>query len=136
MIMDEIKAIRSGRKDLRSFGWVMGTCLLVIGALLGWRGRSVYPLFLWASGFFFVCGLLVPVALLPVHKAWMAFGVVMGWTMTRIILVVLFYLIVAPIAVIARVSGKDFLSLKPEKDSYWVKKHCEGLDRERCEKQY
>ena len=42
----------------------------------------------------------------------MTFAVILGWFMTRLILSILFYIIITPIGLIARIIGKDFLNTK------------------------
>jgi hypothetical protein len=47
----------------------------------------------------------------------------MGWCMTRLILIALFYLVVTPIGLLMRLLGKDFLELKLDRSSavsYWI----------------
>ena len=45
MIIDEIRHIKSGKKDLWKFGITMGIVLGVLGVLFLWRGRGFYFLF-------------------------------------------------------------------------------------------
>ena len=48
----------------------------------------------------------------------------LGWIMTRVILIIIFYLIVTPIGLIARLFGKQFLdlSLNENVNSFWNKR--------------
>ena len=57
-------------------------------------------------------------------KGWMAFAHVLGWVNTRILLVVFFFLVITPVAVVARLLGKDLISqrLEPEAETYWKPK--------------
>jgi hypothetical protein len=52
----------------------------------------------------------------------MALSVVMGFIMTRIIMVIIFYLIVTPLRLVASMAGKEFLDMKIDKNvkSYWI----------------
>lgn len=65
-----------------------------------------------------------------VYKGWMAFARALGWLNTRILLVLFFYLIITPVAVLARLFGKDLLSqrLAPEAKSYWIPKETGTFD--------
>lgn len=49
---------------------------------------------------------------------------ILGWVMTRVILALVFYLVLTPIALLGRAFGEQFLHLKksPESTSYWVRK--------------
>jgi hypothetical protein len=120
MIIEDIK---SGRKELRRFGIIMAVAFGVIGGLLLWRGRGHYFWFLIPSGLFLLLGVAVPNLLRPVYKTWMAMAGAMGWYMTRLILIALFYLVVTPIGLLMRLLGKDFLELKLDRSSavsYWI----------------
>ena len=135
-ILDEIKKIKSTRKELREFGIVMGCFFGILGGLLFWRHRP----FLWAAGLsaaFFVFGFLIPAALKPLQKAWMTIAVMMGFVMSRVILSILFFLVLSPLGILSRLSGKKHLDLtfrKPD-PTYWnpVKTQTE---KEYYERQY
>jgi hypothetical protein len=133
-MIDEIRSIKSGRRELRKFGVTVGIALAVFGGIFLWRGKDFYPyVFYIAAGFLFF-GLVLPVVLWPIQKAWMTLALLLGWLMTRVILTVLFYVIVTPIGLLARLFGKDFLDRKfsGQSESYWIPK---DLD-EKAEKDY
>ncbi|MBV6465434.1 MAG: hypothetical protein DYG84_13285 [Candidatus Brocadia sp. AMX3] len=138
MIVEELKNIKSSKKELRKFGITMGAVLVVIGGLLWWRGKEYYSYLFIPSAVFFFLGLIIPFLLKPVHKMWMGLAVLMSWFMTRVILSILFYLGLTPMGFVARLFGKDFLRLKFDKqatDSYWILKE-KGKDRDTYEKQF
>ena len=74
----------------------------------------------------------------PLHKLWMTLAVLLGWLMTRIILIVLFYLVVTPIGLLARVCGKDFLNRDFDRkvNSYWIPRKTIPFDRKSYERQF
>ena len=121
MILEEIKNIKSDKKELKKFGGQVGGILFLVGALLFVYAKSASLMFIGGGGVLMMLALLFPILLLPLHKIWMAFAVVMGFVMTRVILSILFYLVITPINLISRLFGKDFLDLKIEKEkkSYW-----------------
>ena len=121
MIIQEIKNIRSEKKDLRKFGLTVGIALAVFGALFLWREKETYKFFLIASAVLIVLSLTIPSVLKPIQKIWMGFAILMGWFMSRILLSVLYYVILTPIGLISRIAGKRFLELKLDKskESYW-----------------
>jgi hypothetical protein len=58
---------------------------------------------------------------LPVYWAWMAIAFVMGNIMSRILVALFYYLMITPIGLIMRLTGRDKLQLKAKgKDSYWL----------------
>ena len=124
MIKDEIKNIKQSPKDLRKFGLTVGTVLLLIAFFLIWKHGPFQFYFLYIGAFLVLAGFLFPSILRPLNKAWMTLAVLLGWVMTRVILSLLFYLVITPISLIARISGKHFLDLKIDKTraTYWEKR--------------
>ena len=99
---------KTEKKQLRDFGLLVGGIFTVIGIWpMLFRGE---PLRLWAIGIgptLMVLGIVLPSVLLPIHKAWMWIGHVLGWINTRIILGIVFYGLVTPIGIVFRLMGKD-----------------------------
>jgi len=138
MIIEEIKSINSSTKELRKFGLTVGIALALIGGLFLWRQRPYYYYFFILSAAFVFFGIAVPILLWPVQKVWMSLAVLLGWFMTRVILIVLFYLVVTPIGLLARLFDKDFLNLKFDNnaDSYWISKERIKFEKSSYEKQF
>ena len=138
MIKDEIKNIKSGRKELREFGLVVGGVILVIGGFLLYRHRPAGPWFAGVGAVLMACGLVAPAVLRPLQKAWMALAVLMGWFMTRLILGFLFYGVFTPIGLGARIFGKGFMPLRFDKsaDTYWIKREKKERKKEDYERQF
>ena len=82
----------------------------------------------------FIC----PLLLKPVQKLWMSLAVLLGWFMTRVILIILFYLVVTPIALLARLCGKYFLNTKLDRNakSYWITRKAATSDKKSYENQF
>ena len=119
-LLDEIKGIPGSAKDLRKFGLALGIFFAFFGGIFWWRAKG-HPFLFGLSGFFIFFGILFPVVLKPVQKIWMTAALLMGWVMTRVILCALFYLVVAPLGLIIRLSGKDLLGLKKgNRATYWL----------------
>jgi hypothetical protein len=121
MIKDEIKNIRQFPKDLRKFGITIGTVLLLIACFLIWKHKPTGYYFLLIGDLLVFFGVYFPTILRPLNKAWMTLAILLGWIMTRVILSIIFYLVITPISLIARIFGKDFLDIKIDKSraSYW-----------------
>ena len=121
-ISEEIKNIKSNKSEWKKFGITMGIIIAIIGFCLLWKKNNSYNYSLFLAAAFFITGLMFPSMLKPVYKAWMALSVVMGFIMTRVIMVIIFYLIVTPIGLIASLTGKEFLDMKIDKSakSYWI----------------
>lgn len=139
MIIEEIKNIKSGRRELRKFGITFGILLGLLGGWFFWREKEHYSYFLILSVAFLLFGLVVPIVLKPVYKVWMTLAVLLCWLMTRFILSVLFYLVVTPTGLLARSFGKDFLDLKFDRSaagSYWIPRKRVKFERSDYEKQF
>jgi len=82
-------------------------------------------------------GLVVPGLLRGFFKLWMLFAFILGWIMTRIILTITFFVIITPYVIILRISGKDLLNERIDKESetYWMKYEIIN-DKERYKKQF
>ncbi|MDD2752088.1 MAG: SxtJ family membrane protein [Candidatus Omnitrophica bacterium] len=112
------------KKALRNFGVTMGVAFSIITGLVFWKHRiSPLPFGLIALVFFFFAT-IIPEVLRPIYIAWMKFAFILSWINTRLILILLFYLVFFPVAMVLRLSGKDHLELKIDKDkmTYWHKK--------------
>lgn len=138
MIVNEIKNIKSGKRELRKFGVIMGIAITIIGFFPILGGRGLNHNFFIISAFFLLSAFLWPRSLFIIHKTWMILAIIMGWIMTRIILSVLFYMIITPLNAISRLFGKHFLdlSLDPGAESYWIPKKETIVDRDAYERQF
>ena len=93
-MFDEIKNIKTSKKDLTSFGVTIGIILLLIAGFLFYKDKESFQIFLYIAGTFISFGLIIPIILKPIYIVWMTFAVVLGWFMTRVILSLLFYVII------------------------------------------
>ena len=137
MLLQDIREIKTGTVELRKFGLWVGGVFVGIGLLYLLRHRPVYPWFLAPGVFLMVFGLAAPRLLKLIYVVWMTLAMVMGFVVSHVILTLFFFLVITPIGLIARLAGKDFLSLKLDRaaPSYWVTRTSTGpkepLDYER-----
>ena len=136
-MFEELNNIKSGRKDLKSFGFIIGFILMLISVFLFFREKDSFIYFFSIGLIFNGLGIIIPAALKPFYKIWMTFAIIIGWVMTRVILSVLFYLIISTIGIFARLVGKDFLNLKSKSnESYWNIRNKEYELNQDYEKQF
>ena len=112
----------------RSFGIVF---LLVFLAMGIWMVLGSHPegwLFLAGSVILFVVTLARPSILGPLNRAWFKFGLLLGQVVNPLILGVVFFLVITPMAVFRRLWGKDSLHLKFNLclESYWIDRNPPG----------
>jgi len=102
------------KKDLREFGLIFGGILvLLFGLLLPWLIDKPFPIWpWWALSVSASLAVIYPLSLKPFYKLWMAFGSVMAWVNTRLILGIVFYLVFLPFGLALKLLGKDPLSRK------------------------
>ena len=138
MILEEIKNIKETDKDLRKFGFTIGTVLVLIGGVLLYYDRVSYFYFWLSALLLLIPAVFSPSILRPLNKIWMTLAIILGWFMTRVILSILFYLILTPIGLIGKISGKEFLDLKWKKksDSYWLKREKKSPEKIDYERQF
>ena len=136
-MFEELNSIKSGRKDLKNFGFTIGFILLIIGVFLFVREKDSFIYFCSIGSILIILGAITPVILKPIYKIWMTFAVTIGWIMTRVILSVLFFSIITIIGIFTRLIGKDFLNLKSKNnESYWNIRNKEYELNQDYEKQY
>ncbi len=100
------------RSELRIFGLSLGLVFLAIGV---WPMRNDMPLRIWSliiSTALILPALLAPLFLTAPLRLWMKFGGIMGWVNTRLILTLLYFFAILPVAIILKISGKTPLKLK------------------------
>ena len=115
-------------KQLRQFGVVFLTGFVLIGLVkyfwpFTW-GITQDKTTGWVSILIGVIGggiaLTGTKIALPLYYLWMGIAFVIGNIMSRVIIVVIYYGVVTPLALIGRLIGRDRLQLKkPHTDSYW-----------------
>tara|TARA_B100001250_G_scaffold411494_1_gene440282 strand:+ start:3377 stop:3790 length:414 start_codon:yes stop_codon:yes gene_type:complete len=137
-MFEEIKKIKTSKKDIRNFGITIGIVLLVIAGLLFYKEKDSFQIFIYLSGSFFGLGIIFPVLLRPIYISWMIFSIVLGWFMTKLILSLIFYLVITPIGLILKIIGKDLLELKKQEvnESFWNLRNSEFQQNQNYEKQF
>lgn len=130
---------RDEKKDIRSFGVGLSIILAVIGSyrLHSMGGDSA----LW---FYIPCGVililtfLIPSAIRPLYRGMTVIGGKIGWVNERLLLGLVFYFMVTPVAIVFRIMGKDPLERKIDADvgSYWHPRPSSLLDKKRHEQQF
>jgi len=111
------------RKGLREFGLVTGAIVAVLfGLFFPWLLERPIPRWPWVIfGVLAVLGLAAPMALNPVYKIWMRFGLIMSKIMTPLIMGIVFYIVITPVGLFRRLFAEDPLARTfDDTDSYRV----------------
>lgn len=138
MLLEEIKNIKSAKKDLKMFGLTVGGVLFALGGVLWYFEKANFHFFLIIGAVLAATGLIFPRLLFPLQKAWMTFGVIMGWVMTRVVLSLLFFLVMTPMSLVLRATGKKFLDtgIDAKSKSYWSRRQAGPADKATYKKQF
>ena len=107
----------------KSFGIVFFIFFLIVSVYpLKEGGDPIYWLVI-LSFIFLILGLLNSSALSPLNKLWFKFGLLLGSIVSPLVMGVVFFIVITPIAFIMRILGKDLLNLKKsENNTYWIEK--------------
>ena len=104
----------------RSFGVSVGIVLCLIAAVLWWRGRIGRAEILGGVGLFLLAaGLTYPRALKYPSALWWKFALALGYVNARVLLTVLFAIVLVPISLIWRLTGKDPLARRRGQWNGW-----------------
>jgi len=111
------------RKGLREFGLLTGAIVAgLFGLFFPWLLERSFPIWPWAVfGVLGAWGLAAPLSLRPVYRAWMRFGLLLSKITTPIIMGLVFYVLITPIALVLKLAGKDAMHRQFDKhESYRV----------------
>jgi len=114
----------------RSFGLTFTAIFALGGAWMAWKRRAYFPVLLCASGFFLLVSVAFPRVLHRLNVAWMGLAAVLNRIVSPIVLGVIFFGLLTPIAAAMRLRGRDVLHRRfaYDRDSYWVTRDPPGPD--------
>lgn len=114
------------KQELKRYGITMGGIFLVIAVFIFIRHKHsiLFAPVMSVALIFLVVAASRPIFLKPAYLVWMKFALALSWINTRLILIVIFYLVFTPIGLVMRLCGIDLLTRKIDKQrgSYWEKK--------------
>jgi hypothetical protein len=107
----------------RRFGLTVGGLFLVFGVLSRAIGSGRLAPYLVPLGtVLFALGVLFPPVLAPVERLWMKLAAVLHVLSSTIVLTAIFFLVIAPIAIVRRALGHDSLRLRRTHcETHWIR---------------
>lgn len=122
----------------RKFGAFFTAVFLVLGVYAFWKDARLFAT---------ICILLTlllctvtaaaPTLLTPLNRLWFGFGLVLGKIVNPIVLGMIFFIVITPVAFVARAFGRDALRLRRWSiDSYWVSRVPPGPDPQTFKNQF
>ena len=109
MTSDNHRIPELDRKGLREFALVTsGVIVGLFGLILPWLFDLGLPTWPWILATILVAlGLIAPMALRPVYKVWMRFGLILSKITIPIIMGLVFFLVITPTGLIRRLLSAD-----------------------------
>jgi hypothetical protein len=112
----------------RAFGCTVGSILIVIGVAKVSVAGALSPVacVLFAAGpMLLLLGIVAPSRLSPLNRIWSRLGALIAKVVNPIVLTLLFFFVVTPMALVVRIAGKRPLRLTPDRtaSSYWIHRH-------------
>ena len=123
----------------RTFGLVFTGIFFLIAAY-NWLTDSA-PIYSQTFGglsiVFLLATVIAPTVLAPLNKAWYQLGLLMGRVVSPLVLGVLFFVVITPVALFMRLIGRDALRIKKQHvNSYWIERDPPGPNPESFKDQF
>ena len=104
----------------RKFGLLVGGAFALLGFLLWRRGHAPVAAVGAALGALLIAGgLVVPARLEPVYRAWMKLALAISKVTTPLFMTVLYFLVLTPAGLVARLAGHRPVSPPRGAGTYW-----------------
>ena len=123
----------------RTFGLVF-TGIFFLLAVYNWLTDSA-PIYLRVFGglaiIFLLATLIAPAILAPLNRAWYQLGLLLGRVVSPLVLGLLFFVLITPVALFTRLIGRDALRIKKQHvNSYWIERSPPGPNPESFKDQF
>lgn len=121
---ESINNISTEKSSEKSFGVVFSIVFLIIAIYPLIKGEDVCFWAIIVSGIFLLLAFVLPKTLIILNMIWFKFGVLLGFTVAPIVILLVYCTTVIPTGFIMRVAGKDLLKQQLDKNvkSYWIKR--------------
>ena len=112
-------------RNNRSFGILFFLVFFIIGLWPLLNSKAPTLVFIIIAIVFLILGLTNSQFLTPINKLWVKFGELLGRIIAPIVMFIIYSIILTPLSLLIRISGKDLLKLKYLKktNSYWIKRN-------------
>jgi len=125
-----MKSAMTSRKKNRDFGFLFSLIALLSSVYLFQKNAAVFWI---ALSSMLAIGLLLtafykPHLLTPFSNTWYLLGELLGKVVSPLVLGLIFFLLITPIAIVGKLLGRDELALKRKSTiSYWIDRQPESL---------
>ena len=122
----------------KSFGITFAVVFALIGLFPLLHGGNIRFWALGCSAVFACLALVWPAVLAPLNRIWFRFGMLLHKIVNPVILGLMFFIIITPLAAVIRLFGGKLLSLGYDKSqsSYWNRRSPPGPEPESIRNQF
>jgi hypothetical protein len=108
-------------REIRMFALVLIAGFGFISLLFLWRGKPAVAGWIFGlAGGAAVLSAAIPPAGRVLYKIWMAVGFCIGFVVSKIILILIFFGLFTPVGILFKLIGRDELAVKKRNaDTYW-----------------
>jgi hypothetical protein len=112
----------------RSFVVALTAALLILSVVNWWHNGRLWPSLVVISAISAVLGWYRPTLFKSFNWAWFKFGLFLHAIVSPLVMGIMFYGAVTPMALVMRAKGKDLLRLKRcnNRNSYWIARQPPG----------
>lgn len=107
----------------QKFGYLMAVVCTTLAVYSIYKREEIWQVFSWiVAGMLIISTTIIaPKWLIPLNAAWMKLGDLMGKIVSPLVLGVIFFMLITPVALIGRLFDRDELRLnKANVNSYWI----------------
>jgi hypothetical protein len=128
----------ANKRETRRFGFVMGGALGALALIQYARTGEPNGWLAGTAVLFAGVAWLKPGALAPLEAAWLKLGAALGAVNSRLLLSLIFFLVVTPLALVLRWMRRVSIEPAPDpsKTSYWRARKAEEFSAKRMERQF
>jgi len=112
------------RKELRVFSLLLIGFGAIVAAILFRRLESQTPAVagLIVTGVIGAIGFAAPTLIRPLYVVWMALAFPIGWTVSHLIMLAIYYMVLTPIGLAMRLCGRDPMQRRFDRgaQTYWL----------------
>ena len=122
----------------RHFGLLFTILFAVLAAISYFRGGHAYPWLLSLAAIVAAITLTRPQLLRPFNALWMRLAALLHRIVSPVVLAAIFFLILAPIGIVQRLTGRDALRrmFDPTATTYWIRRDPPGPPPESLRNQF
>jgi hypothetical protein len=128
--------VRAGSN--KSFGITFALVFAIIGLFPLVHGGNIRLWALACAAVFAAIAFIWPQALAPLNRIWFRFGMLLHKIVNPVVLGLMFFVIITPLALIIRLFGGKLMALDFDKSqaSYWVRRSPPGPEAESIRNQF